>query len=194
MCRSGRRVCLERRSPDLWDRMMLITDGAIGHTVEDVLRALGAVLDERNAQGVVLIEVPEGLVVRARVTATLEDRLGGSWVSLEQAFGRKEILEQRISALALRGTGHRAGPLERALRVLGRYVDVNDLVGVTLLEHDSGRGWLLWHRSRVAGKQVLVTFDHDEVERAAGAAQVAREGVPVPVEMPALELPAYLRA
>ena len=66
---------------------MLISDGGFGQTVEDVLRALGAVLDERRAQGVVLIEVPEGLVVRARVSPTLEDRLDGSWVSLEQAFG-----------------------------------------------------------------------------------------------------------
>lgn len=173
---------------------MLISDGGSGHTVEDVLRALGAVLDERRAQGVVLIEVPEGLVVRARVSPTIDDRLNGTWVSLERAFGHKEILEQRMSSLQLRGTGHRAGPLERALRVLGRYIDVNDLYQVTLMEHDTGRGWLLWHRSRTAGRHVLVTFDHDEIERAASSAQVAREGVPVPVEQPATELPAYLRA
>ena len=172
---------------------MLITEGAYGQTVEDVLRALGAVLDERRAQGVVLIEVPEGLVVRARVSPTIDDRLEGVWVSLEQAFGHKEILEQRMTMLSLRGTAHRAGPLERALRVLGRYIDRNDLVQITLMEHDAGRGWLLWHRSRAAGRHVLVTFDHDEVERAASAAQQAREGVPVPVEMPPTELPAYLR-
>lgn len=172
---------------------MLITEGAYGQTVEDVLRALGAVLDERRAQGVVLIEVPEGLVVRARVAPSIDDRLDGVSVSLEQAFGHKEILEQRMTSLSLRGTSHRAGPLERALRVLGRYIDRNDLVQITLMEHDSGRGWLLWHRSRAAGRHVLITFDHDEVERAAAAVQQAREGVPVPVEVPPTELPAYLR-
>jgi len=173
---------------------MLITDGGFGQTVEDVLRALGAVLDERRARGVVLIEVPKGLVVRARVSPTIDDRLDGTWVSLEQAFGHKEILEQRMSSLQLRGSGHRAGPLERALRVLGRYIDVNDLYQVTLMEHDAGRGWLLWHRSRTVGRHVLVTFDHDEVERAASSAQEAREGVPVPIEMPPTELPTHLRA
>lgn len=173
---------------------MLITDGGSGETVEDVLRALGAVLDERRAQNVVLIEVPEGLVVRARVMPTLDDRLAGSWASLEQAFGHKEILEHRMAALAKRGTGHRAGPLERNLRVLGRYIDHHDLDKVTLMEHDDGRGWLLWHRSRALGRHVLVTFDHQELDRAADVAQTAREGVPVPVELPHTELPAYLRA
>lgn len=172
---------------------MLITNGGPGETVEDVLRALGAVLDERRAQGVVLIEVPEGLVVRARVSPTLDDRIDGMWVSMEQAFGHKEILEQRMSAVQLRGTGHRAGQLERALRMLGRFIDHNDLAQVTLMEHGAGRGWLLWHRSRTAGRHVLVTFDHDELDRAASAAQVQREGVPVPVELPPTELPAYLR-
>ena len=32
---------------------------------------------------------------------------------------------QRMTSLSLRGTDHRAGPLERALRVLGRYIDRN---------------------------------------------------------------------
>ena len=172
---------------------MLITEGAYGQTVEDVLRALGSVLDERRAQGVVLIEVPDGLVVRARVSPTIDDRLDGVWVSIEQAFGHKEILEQRMTMLSMRGTQHRAGPVERALRVLGRYIDRNDLVQITLMEHDAGRGWLLWHRSRAAGRHVLVTFDHVEVERAASAAQQAREGVPVPMEMPPGELSVYLR-
>ena len=112
---------------------------------------------------------------------------------MEQAFGHKEILEQRMTAAQLRGTGHRAGQLERALRMLGRFIDHNDLTQVTLMEHGAGRGWLLWHRSRTAGRHVLVTFDHEELDRAASAAQVQREGIPVPVELPPTELPAYLR-
>jgi hypothetical protein len=172
---------------------MLITDAGFGQTVEDVLRALGAVLDEQRAQAVVLIEVPEGLVVRARVAPTLGQRIDGVWVSLDRAFGQQEILAQRMAMVARRGTGHRAGPLERALRVLGRYIDRNDLEQITLMEHDAGRGWLLWHRSRAAGRHVLVTFDHEEIERAAAAAQQAREGVPVPVHEPVMELPAFLR-
>ena len=114
-------------SHGLGEPRMLITEGGVGQTVEDVLRALGAVLDERHAQGVVLIEVPEGLVVRARVSPTLDDGLGAARsVSLEQAFGHKEILEQRIAALppardrapgGPAGAGAaRAGPLHRRAR------------------------------------------------------------------------------
>lgn len=166
---------------------MLITDGGAGETVEDVLRALGAALDERHARGVVLIEVPDGLVVRARVSP-MSDGLGEApLVSVEQAFGHKEILEQRIAAHHLRGTGHRAGPLERALRVLGRYIDEHDLQRVTLMEHDAGQGWLLWHRSITAGRHLLVTFDREELERASLIARAAREGMPVPVGVPGLE-------
>jgi hypothetical protein len=172
---------------------MLITDGRPGETVEDVMRALGAALDERRAHHVVLIEVPDGLVVRARVMVTLDDRISGASTSLEQAFGRAQILEQRMAAFARRGTGHRAGPLERELRVLGRYIDRHGLEQVTLMEHDDGRGWLLWHRSTMAGRHVLVTFDHAELERAASAAETTREGVPIPVEVPVMELPVYLR-
>jgi len=167
---------------------MLITDGGDGQTVEDVFRALAAVLDERHARGVVLIEVPEGLVVRARVATTSDEPAGGPLVSVEQAFGHKEILERRIAAHHLRGTGHRAGPLERSLRVVGRYIDGHDLHQVTLMEHDAGPGWLLWHRSRTAGRHLLVTFEPDELERATQAARVAREGIPVPFAMPAVEL------
>jgi hypothetical protein len=37
---------------------------------------------------------------------------------------------------------------------------------------------------------VLVTFERDELERASMAAQQAREGAPVPVELPLTELSA----
>ena len=161
--------------------MMLITDGDFGQTVEDVLRALGAVLDERHAQGVVLIEVPDGLVVRARVTATLDDRVDDDHVSMEQAFGHKELLAQRMSALAKRGTGHRAGRLERALRVLGRYIDQHDLMEVTVMENAAGRGWLVWHRTWDEGRPVVLTFDDDEVEQAAAEARQARAGQPATI-------------
>jgi hypothetical protein len=172
---------------------MLTEDRGAGETVEDALRALGLALDEARAQGVVLVEVPDGLVVRARVMPTLRDRIDGAAVDQEWVYGAKEILERRLESLARRGTGHRAGPLERSLRVLGRYIDRHELREVTIMEHDDARGWLLWHRSTVAGGPVLVTFDHDEVERVASSAEAERGGLPVPVEMPMMELPAYLR-
>jgi len=161
---------------------MLITDGGSGQTVEDVLRALGAALDERHATGVALIEVPEGLMVRARVTPAPGDPADGPRVSMERAFGHKEFLEQRMAALQLRGSTHRAGPVERALRVMGRYIDAHDLQQVTLMEHDARQGWMLWHRSRTAARHLLVTFDHAEIERAAAVAQQSREGMPVAAE------------
>jgi hypothetical protein len=94
--------------------------------------------------------------------------------------------------VSLRGTGHRAGPLERALRVLGRYIDRHELHQVTIMEHDAGQGWLLWHRSRTAGRHLVLTFDHAEIERAATEAQQAREGVPRPIDLPTVELAARL--
>jgi hypothetical protein len=167
---------------------MLISGGGMGDTVEDVLRAVGAVLDERHARSVVLIEVPEGLVVRARVASDPERGWDGSWVPIEQAFGERELLEQRLAAVARRGTGHQAGAIERTLRILGRYIDHYDLSGITLMEHGEGRGWMLWHRSGGAGKHSLVTFAQDELERAAEAARRARvreQTIPGPPPSPA---------
>jgi hypothetical protein len=173
---------------------MLISGSGMGDTVEDVLRAVGAVLDERHARGVALIEVPEGLVIRARVAADADHRGDDPWVPIEQAFGEGELLEQRLAAIARRGTGHQAGPIERALRILGRYIDHYDLTGITLMEHGEGRGWMLWHKSRTAGRHALVTFAQEELERAAEAARQARvreQTIPGPPPDPELmELPA----
>ena len=157
---------------------MLISDGAAGRTVEDVLRALGAVLDARRARGVVLIEVPEGVLVRARVSPALDADPDAPSVSLEEAFGRQEMLERSIAAVELRGTGHRAGALERDLRALGRFIDTHELHQVTLMEHETG-GWHLWHRSRSAGRHVLVTFGAEELEQASSEARQGREGMAV---------------
>jgi hypothetical protein len=159
---------------------MLVAHDHKQQDLEDILRSLGALLDERQARGVVIIHVEGGLMVRARVTPTLEQRLLGDSISMERAFGRQDILEAQIAGVARRGTGHVAGPIERALRVIGRAADAQGLVGLTLIQHHTDDGWLVWHRT-ADGRQQLKTFDSAELERGDAelrAARYQRDGAP----------------
>lgn len=143
---------------------MLVSHDHSERNLEDVLRSLGALLDARLAGSILIKEVDAGLVVRARISPTLEQRLEGTPVPLERVFTSQDILEQQLAGIARRGTGHVAGPIERALRQIGRMADERQLSGVTLIQHDTEGGWLLWHEAITDGRPQLLTLTNGEIE------------------------------
>ncbi len=113
--------------------------------MQETLRSLGAVLDEHRARSVCILEVPEGLLVRAAVAETIEDRLIGAYQPLERLYPDSALFEQQVAAVARRGTGHRAGPIERNLRLIGRQVDERNLTRLTVIQHHQDAGWIVWY-------------------------------------------------
>jgi hypothetical protein len=144
---------------------------------EDILRALGALLDAYAARGVLIREAPDGLLVRALVAPTLQARMEDAYVPMEREFGSAALLEQRLEAVARRGTGHRAGPIERALRQIGRRIDEELLASFVLIQHEQQGAWLLWHGLGAYREAELVTFGQDDIERLEAAASAARGAI-----------------
>ena len=112
--------------------------------MQETLRSLGAVLDAHRARSVCILEVPEGLLVRTAVVETLADRILAAWQPLERLYPDSALFEQQVAAVARRGTGHQAGPIERSLRLIGREVDERSLTRLTIIQHHADAGWIVW--------------------------------------------------
>ncbi len=161
---------------------MLVTHDHQDRNLEDALRSLGAVLDAHLARAILIKEVDRGFVVRAQVMPALDQRIGGAWVPLERVFTDPGLAEQRRAAVARRGSGHVAGPIERALRAVGRMADEGELTGLTLIQHASDGGWLLWHQALPDGRPQLRTLTNDALEQLTAAAP-PRRGAEEPFEL-----------
>jgi hypothetical protein len=141
---------------------------------EDVLRALGAVLDAHRARGIVIREVPDGLLVRALVPPHPGAPLEGALVPMERLLRTSDIFTARMAAVARRGTDHRAGPIERALRQVGRAIDAGSLTAFVVLQREWDGAWLVWHGLGAYREAQLVTFGPDDIDRLEAAAAGAR--------------------
>ncbi len=131
--------------------------------MQDTLRSLGAVLDAHRARSVYIREVSTGLMVRATVTTTLDERIVGAWQPLERLYSDRALFEQQLAAVARRGSGHQAGPLERALRLIGRQADERSLSGLTVIQHHTDDGWMIWHDGSRDGRPELFSMTTSEL-------------------------------
>jgi len=143
-----------------WHAMtMLITmDRAGGY--EDLLRSLGAVLDERGARTIIVRDIPAGLQVRALMPTGVEG-VGETFAPIDLVFESPTLLEAQIDGLLRRGTDHVAGPIEQALRAVGREIDVQGLRDTTVVQGPGADRWSVWHH-RITDGQVEVICLTDE--------------------------------
>jgi hypothetical protein len=141
--------------------MLVSLDASVGH--EDILRAIGAVLDARQAHAVIVSQVPAGLLVHAQMwSTTLDD--DRALEPLEYVFTDPAVLEAQVEAVIRRGTGHRAGSIERALRVVGRLIDEQRLLRVTAAQGDVDGEWSIWHDGVRAGRAEVLTLTGDDLD------------------------------
>src|SRR5581483_7817412 len=113
---------------------MRIYQGSPRQDFEEVFRSIGAFIDQRGMREILLVEAPDGFIVQGLVTSGPD---GGAWSeSMGQVtketltFLDDDIARFMEEAVARRGanpndeaTGAPAGYYERALRVIGRYMD-----------------------------------------------------------------------
>lgn len=162
---------------------------------EEALRSLGALLDERRLEDVLLVEVESGFLVTGLRRRTLHADDPGTSRRYERAeltFRDRDVIAASVRGRARRGSGHHAGRYEEALRLIGRWVNRSGGSFVLLL--DEGHGFLvrtfssaaadLPHRIRTFRSSDLDQMRDEALEgRVSGGASLA-----VGVEAPGIEL------
>lgn len=144
-------------------RQMLITMDRTGG-YEDLLRSLGAVLDERGAQTVIVRDIEAGLVVRALMPVGSDGAAGSELAPIDRVFASPTLLEVQVAALLRRGTDHVAGPIEQALRAVGREIDTQGLRAVTAVQGTTDSTWSVWHHRITDGRVEVICLTTEDLE------------------------------
>lgn len=163
---------------------MRIYEGTPRQNYEEVLRSIGAFLDQRAMRDVLLTEAPDGFIVQG--LAGPVDSLAwtdGTPVQKETyTFLDDDIGRFMEEAAARRGRGapgpdeQQAGPYERAFRVLGRYFDQQKPRDVFFFEQDGAYVIRLLMQTRTGARHVLAEFTADEVHKMVDEGQRWRTG------------------
>lgn len=162
---------------------MRIYEGRPRQDYEEVFRSLGGFIDQRGMRGVLILEAPDGFVVQGLALVTDPQHVSGrvekeTYTFLDEDIARF-IEESRMRrGTQLDGAPAVAGPYERALRVLGGYIDQQQPRDVFLMEQEGS--WLLrlLMGARTGIQHVLVEFTPDEITMRAEQAPTLRTGNP----------------
>jgi len=153
---------------------MRIYDGSPRQDFEEVLRSIGAFLDQRGMRDVLLLEAPDGFIVQGLV-------LEGGTGTWSEAVGRqvKETLTfldddiARFMEEALTRRGHEAGKppdwstagyYEKSLRVIGRWMDGERPHDVFFFEQDGAFVVRLQRVGPAGAHHTLAEFTKDDIE------------------------------
>src|SRR5262245_64739576 len=152
---------------------MRIYEGSPRQDFEEVLRSIGAFLDERNMRDILLVEAPDGFIIQGLV---LVGGAGGAW---SESVGQIEketltFLDEAIAkfmdeALARRGSGSHVDPThpghyQRSLRVIGRYIDEQKPRDVFLFEQDGAFVLRLHRGGQTGARHELIEFTRDDLD------------------------------
>jgi hypothetical protein len=153
---------------------MRIYEGSPRQNYEEVLRSIGAFLDQRGMREMLVVEAPDGFIVQGLVVDAAST---GTW-SENLARQTKEtftFLDDDIARFMEEGHARRdneqravtwgqAGYYEQALRVVGRYVDEQKPQDVFFFEQDGAFVLRLLMRTQTGSRHVIAEFTRDEVE------------------------------
>ncbi|KRT64051.1 MAG: hypothetical protein XU10_C0005G0075 [Chloroflexi bacterium CSP1-4] len=154
---------------------MRIYEGSPRQDFEEVLRSVGAFLDQRGMREVLLAEAPDGFVVQGLVVTQAG---AGGWSESVGAMSKETLtfLDDDIArfmdeAMARRNSGQpvpdfaAAGRYENSLRVIGRWIDEQKPRDIFFFEQDGAFVLRLLMAGQVGMKHVLAEFTKDDIER-----------------------------
>jgi hypothetical protein len=166
---------------------MRIYEGSPRRDYEEVLRSIGAFIDQRGMHDILLAEAPDGFIVQGLVEAVAP---GGAWTE-PTALTSKEtytFLDEDVArfmedALARRRRGEHpdedmAGPYERSLRVLGHYIDEQQPRDVFFFEQEGAYVLRLLAAARTGPRHVLIEFTPEDLTAMAAEGRRQRQHRP----------------
>ena len=163
---------------------MRIYEGSPRQDWEEVLRSVGAYLDDRGMRGVVFIETDNGFIIQGTSVASTTGGESMGQASRETlTLHDDDVSKFMDEAISRRGTdpNHTPRHYESQLRVIGRYLDEQHPRDIFFFELDGA----YIARVTVAGqsglKQELIEFTRDDVAEMIAKAPELRRG-PTPAE------------
>lgn len=150
---------------------MRIYDGSPRQDFEEVLRSIGAYLDQRGMRDVLVVEAPDGFIVQALAsvgaTSSAWSESMGQLEKETMTFADEDIAKFMDEAIARRGTGKAAVPVvnsyEHAFRVIGRYIDEQHPKDIFFFEQDGAFVLRLHHITQAGSRHSLAEFTRDDV-------------------------------
>ncbi len=165
---------------------MRIYEGSPRQDFEEVLRSIGAFLDQRGMKDILLVEAPDGFIVQGLVisggeTGTWSESIGHQ-VKETLTFLDEDIARFIDESLARRGAGtvevpdwSKAGYYEKSFRVVGRWIDGQRPHDIFFFEQD-GAFVVRLHMVTTAGAHhSLAEFTKDDIETMVAEAPQLRQ-------------------
>src|SRR5690349_17234290 len=159
---------------------MRIYEGAPRQNYEEVLRSLGAVLDQRGMREITINQTDDGFIVQGLALVPGEEH---AWndpnarLDKETFYLREEDMSRFMEEAMTRRRGRSqrpqggpatpqlaAGFYETALRVIGAYIDQQQPRDIFLLEQEHQFVMRLLMPTRAGLRHVLVEFTAQEVD------------------------------
>jgi hypothetical protein len=150
---------------------MRIYEGSPRQDFEEVLRSIGAFLDQRGMKEVLLAEAPDGFIVQGLVGTASNNwsENMGTVVKETLTFLDDDIGRFMEEAISRRGQGEtapdagEAGYYESAFRVLGRYMDSQKPRDVFFFEQEGSFVLRLLPMGASGTRHVLAEFTPEDI-------------------------------
>jgi hypothetical protein len=162
---------------------MRIYEGAPRQNYQEVLRSIGALLDQHGMREVLLTEINDGFIVQGLTPVAGDSMWGESGARLQKqtlTFVEDDIARFMDEAIARRNRQEQpvvplsGGFYEKALRVLGAYVDEQKPRDMFFLEQDHAFVMRLLMAVKGGVQHVLVEFTAEDIEAMVSAGQTMR--------------------
>ena len=168
---------------------MRIYEGSPRQDFEEVFRSIGAFIDGHGMRDILLLEVPDGFIVQGLVTAGASNSAWseamGTVTKETLSFLDDDIAKFMEEAAARRDSGaeaaDRGGSYERALRVIGHWMDTQKPKDVFLFEQEGAYVVRLQISGQAGGHHLLAEFTREDVEGLVGQGPTLRTP-PTPAE------------
>ena len=161
---------------------MRVYQGSPRQEYEEVLRSMGAFLDQRGMREILIAETSDGFVVQGLAPTVADGRWSETSITLRKetfVFLEDDVARFMEEAYGMRRQGRPSRDVvpdayyENALRVLGRYFDQQNPRDVFLFEHERSFVVRLLMAARTGVRHVLAEFTREEMEgMIAGSAEL----------------------
>jgi hypothetical protein len=162
---------------------MRIYEGSPRQDFEEVLRSIGAFLDQRGMHDVLLVEAPDGFILQGLAMegeSSTWSETAGHQVKETLTFLDDDVARFMEEAMARRNAGaavsdwSNAGYYEKAFRVLGRWIDEQKPHDIFFFEQEGAFVVRLHRVGPTGGHHELAEFTKDDIETMIAQAPQAR--------------------